>query len=58
MRSATWDASAAENGSVTERSLKIYRDLGQGGIGLIVTGFNYVSAHGQALPGQCIGFFL
>jgi 2,4-dienoyl-CoA reductase-like NADH-dependent reductase (Old Yellow Enzyme family) len=52
MRSATWDASAAENGSVTERSLKIYRDLGQGGIGLIVTGFNYVSAHGQALPGQ------
>jgi 2,4-dienoyl-CoA reductase-like NADH-dependent reductase (Old Yellow Enzyme family) len=52
MRSATWDASAEENGSVTERSLKIYRELGQGGVGLIVTGFNYVSAQGQALPGQ------
>jgi 2,4-dienoyl-CoA reductase-like NADH-dependent reductase (Old Yellow Enzyme family) len=52
MRSATWDATAAENGSVTENSLKIYKNLGQGGIGLIVTGFHYVSAHGQALPGQ------
>jgi 2,4-dienoyl-CoA reductase-like NADH-dependent reductase (Old Yellow Enzyme family) len=53
MRSATWDGSADESGEVTEQSIRIYRELGQGDIGLIVTGYAFVSHPlGQANPGQ------
>jgi 2,4-dienoyl-CoA reductase-like NADH-dependent reductase (Old Yellow Enzyme family) len=53
MRSATWDATADETGVVTERSLKLYRELAKGNIGLIVTGYAYVSSPlGKANPGQ------
>ncbi len=43
MRSATWDATADDVGGVTDASVKIYRELGKGNIGLIVTGHAYVS---------------
>jgi len=53
MRSATWDATADETGAVTERSMARYRELASGGIGLIVTGYAYVSRPlGQAAAGQ------
>jgi 2,4-dienoyl-CoA reductase-like NADH-dependent reductase (Old Yellow Enzyme family) len=53
MRSATWDGSADESGGVTDKSIRIYRALGQGDIGLIVTGYAFVSHPlGQANPGQ------
>ena len=52
MRSATWDASADFSGTVTDASVAIYRNLGQGGVGLIVSGYAFVSSHGQAAPGQ------
>ena len=53
MRSATWDAMADNSGLVTERSAAIYHQLNTGGIGLIVTGFAYVSFPlGQAGVGQ------
>ena len=53
MRSATWDAMADKTGLVTERSAAIYHQLNTGGIGLIVTGFAYVSSpQGQAGAGQ------
>ena len=52
MRSATHDGSADGSGTVTRKSLSIYRSLGAGDIGLIVTGYAYVSVHGQALPNQ------
>ena len=53
MRSATWDAMADKIGLVTERSAAIYHQLNTGGIGLIVTGFAYVSSPlGQAGAGQ------
>src|SRR3989339_802887 len=53
MRSATWDGSADESGGITEESIRIYRELGQGDIGLIVTGYAFVSHPlGQANPGQ------
>ena len=52
MRSATWDGSADSSGAVTERSQAIYRELGSGGIGLIVTGYAFVSPLGQAASGQ------
>jgi len=53
MRSATWDGSADESGGVTNNSIRIYRELGRGDIGLIVTGYAFVSHPlGQANPGQ------
>jgi len=53
MRSATWDAMADDSGLVTESSAAIYHGLNTGGIGLIVTGFAFVSfPSGQAGVGQ------
>ena len=53
MRSATWDAMADNAGAATERSVALYHQLNTGGIGLIVTGFAFVSfPSGQAGVGQ------
>jgi len=52
VRSATWDGSADDSGRVTNRSIALYQKLGQGEIGLIVTGHAFVSKLGQATPGQ------
>ncbi len=52
MRSATWDGSADVNGAVTDGSVALYRGLGKGGIGLIVTGYAFIAAIGQANRGQ------
>jgi len=53
MRSATWDATSDEYGAITNDSIKIYRNLAKGNIGLIVTGHAYVSHPlGQATPRQ------
>ncbi|MEE8319008.1 MAG: NADH:flavin oxidoreductase [Dehalococcoidales bacterium] len=52
VRSATWDGTADETGAVTEASVELYRNLGEGGIGLIISGYAFVSSHGQANPGQ------
>ena len=43
VRSATWDATADPSGAVTETSVDLYRALGQGGIGLIISGYAFVS---------------
>lgn len=48
MRSATWDATADGVGAVTDTSAAFYRELGRGGIGLIVTGHAFVNPAGQA----------
>ncbi len=48
VRSATWDAAADDSGIVTEASLALYRELGRGRIGLIISGFAYVSSIQQA----------
>lgn len=52
MRSATWDGTADEIGAVTDKSVRLYRRLGEGGIGLIISGFAFVSPHGQAVVSQ------
>ncbi len=52
VRSATWDATADNQGAVTDQSVAIFRELGRGGIGLIITGHAFVSALGQATPAQ------
>ncbi|MEP9411880.1 MAG: hypothetical protein HRF42_10870 [Candidatus Brocadia sp.] len=52
IRAATWECMAGENGEVTEPLIGIYRELAKGGIGLILTGYTYVSKRGKANPGM------
>ncbi len=52
MRSATWDASAANDGEVTDTSVAIFDALARGGVGMIMTGYAYVSEQGKAAAGQ------
>ena len=56
VRSATWSGLGDDQGYVTDRALEFYRELGRGGIGLIVTGFQYVMTNGRPIPymiGNC-----
>ncbi len=48
VRSATWDALADDSGVVTDTAVALYRELGRGEIGLIVSGFAFVSTIGKA----------
>lgn len=48
VRSATWDSTATDDGEVTDASVKIIENVARGGVGLIVTGYAYVSDHGKA----------
>jgi len=52
VRSATWDGMADELGAVTDASVALYRKLGKGGVGLIISGYAFVSPVGQAAYGQ------
>lgn len=52
MRSATWDSTATDDGEVTDDSVRIIRGLAEGGVGLIVTGYAYVSDEGKAAGRQ------
>jgi 2,4-dienoyl-CoA reductase-like NADH-dependent reductase (Old Yellow Enzyme family) len=52
VRSATWEGMCEEDGRPTEKLANCYRDLAQGGVGLIVTGLTFVRREGKALPGK------
>jgi 2,4-dienoyl-CoA reductase-like NADH-dependent reductase (Old Yellow Enzyme family) len=52
VRSATGDGSADQAGHATEKQIKMFADLADGGIGLIVTGLSYVHPSGQISPTQ------
>ncbi len=52
VRSATWDAMANEDGSVTEKSIELYTALGAGGMGLIISGHVFIDLPGKAGFGQ------
>ena len=47
VRSATNEAMADENGFPTEHLFKLYGRLAKGGVGLIITGYTYVSRDGK-----------
>jgi 2,4-dienoyl-CoA reductase-like NADH-dependent reductase (Old Yellow Enzyme family) len=56
VRSATWTGLGDANGYVTDRAVDFYAELAAGGIGLIVTGYQYVLNNGRQLPymiGNC-----
>lgn len=50
VRSATWEGMADEEGRPTEKLIEIYRELAQGGVGLIVSGNAYVRLDGRNMP--------
>lgn len=43
VRSATWEAVAAQDGSIGNTAYEIYEELAKGGVGLIISGFTSVS---------------
>ncbi|NNG08231.1 MAG: NADH:flavin oxidoreductase [Desulfobacteraceae bacterium] len=51
VRSATWEGMCDQEGRPTEKLLKLYRQLAQGSIGLIVSGNAFVRPEGKQLPG-------
>lgn len=52
VRSATWEAMADESGLPTERLIKVYDELAQGGIGLIITGATTIVPDPTGLAGM------
>ncbi|HEY6837719.1 MAG TPA: NADH:flavin oxidoreductase [Geobacteraceae bacterium] len=52
VRSATWEGMCGADGRPTERLAALYGNLARGGIGLIITGYTFISPEGKQLPGQ------
>jgi len=52
VRSATWYGVGDRKGYVTERAIELYSNLASGGVGLIITGFQYVMTNGIGMPYQ------
>ena len=52
VRSGTWDGMAEADGACTQKMIDLLVQLANGGVGLVVTGFAFVSREGQALPFQ------
>jgi 2,4-dienoyl-CoA reductase-like NADH-dependent reductase (Old Yellow Enzyme family) len=52
IRSATWSGVADQKGRITDRALELYGNLAAGGVGLIITGFQYVMPNSVAMPYQ------
>ncbi|MBW1787034.1 MAG: hypothetical protein JRK53_10540 [Deltaproteobacteria bacterium] len=52
VRSATWEGMCDQDGRPTEKLINWYRDLAQGGIGLIISGYTFVRPEGKQMPGK------
>jgi 2,4-dienoyl-CoA reductase-like NADH-dependent reductase (Old Yellow Enzyme family) len=52
VRSATWEGMCDHEGRPTPKLAACYRDLAQGGVGLIITGYTFVSPEGKQAPGK------
>jgi 2,4-dienoyl-CoA reductase-like NADH-dependent reductase (Old Yellow Enzyme family) len=52
VRSATYDECTDRSGRVFEEQMRIFTDLADGGVGLVVTGIAYVHCSGQISPFQ------
>ncbi len=51
-RSATWEGMCDPEGKPLQKLISFYHDLAKGGVGLIVTGYTFVSPEGKQLPGK------
>jgi 2,4-dienoyl-CoA reductase-like NADH-dependent reductase (Old Yellow Enzyme family) len=52
VRSATWEGLASREGSVTPKLTKMMVELAGNEIGLIISGYTFISPEGQSGPGQ------
>jgi 2,4-dienoyl-CoA reductase-like NADH-dependent reductase (Old Yellow Enzyme family) len=52
VRSATWEGLADDAGKVTPALTRIYEELAEGGVGLIISSYLYVQAVGKQMSGQ------
>lgn len=52
VRSATWEGMADSSGGLTDRLIRVYETLAQGGVGLIITGATYLTKNSTTLPGM------
>ena len=52
IRSATWEGMCAPDGRPTRKLADFYTELARGGVGLIITGYTFVSPEGKQLPGK------
>jgi len=52
VRSATWEGMCNTDGKPTEKLISYYREMARGGIGLIISGYTFVSPEGKQLPGK------
>jgi 2,4-dienoyl-CoA reductase-like NADH-dependent reductase (Old Yellow Enzyme family) len=52
VRSATWEGLADEAGAATPRLVEMMVELARGEVGLIITGYAFVSPEGRSSPGQ------
>ncbi|QOR36471.1 NADH:flavin oxidoreductase [Clostridium sp. 'deep sea'] len=50
VRSATWERMANEDGTVNDSLVNVYKELAEGGVGLIITGYAFVTEHEQPNP--------
>jgi len=51
VRSATWEGMCDEYGRPTPRLADLYREMAEGGVGLIITGYTVVHARGRQMTG-------
>jgi 2,4-dienoyl-CoA reductase-like NADH-dependent reductase (Old Yellow Enzyme family) len=51
-RSATWEGMCDADGKPTPKLIAFYRELARGNVGLIMTGYTFVSPEGKQLPGK------
>ena len=52
VRSATWEGMCDADGRPGPKLVSFYRDLARGKVGLIMTGYTFVSPEGKQLPGK------
>lgn len=52
VRSATWEGMCAPDGRPTEKLNTLYRDLAEGGVGLIISGYTFVRPEGKQQVGK------
>ncbi len=52
VRSATWEGLAEEDGTPTLDTANLTAELAEGGVGLVITGYAFVSPRGRGLPRQ------
>ena len=52
IRAATWDEMAEDDGHINNAFIQRYEDLAKGGVGLILTGYAFISKDEKPNPGM------